>query len=56
MVKNKKNCKLRILVSLLLRVIPIGLNPNLVLNTNEVEELIADGPFLTIYGGFKTSI
>ena len=23
----------------------MGLNPNLVLNTNEVEGLIADGPF-----------
>ena len=43
--KKIKICKLRILVSQLFRVILIGLNTNLLMNTNEFEGLIADGPF-----------
>ena len=44
---GQKNYNLQIanLVSQLFRVILIGLNPNLVMNTNEFEGLIADGPF-----------
>ena len=54
MVFQKNIGKLRILVPQLFRLIPIGVNPNLVMNTNEVEGLIADAAFFDHKCGIKT--